>query len=143
MCQPGLALNEWGPAAWNTLHVVAHNYPLRPTRYDREATHKFLHLFARHLPCPACRKHFRALLAERIPSPTSHAFDGRGSLVAFMNDAHNDVNERLGKKTFTLEEHMEVYSLKPTIDPLRVTLLVCTVGGLCALAWARQQKQAV
>lgn len=105
----GLTLNEWGPSAWNMLHVVAHTFPRAPLDEDRQRMYDFLHLFALHLPCPSCREHFVELLKRNIPEPTSEAFRCRDSLVMFMNDAHNEVNRRLGKREFSLTEHYAVY----------------------------------
>ena len=102
----GLSIHRWGPAAWNTLHVVAHSYPREPTDAQREETRAFLQLFALHLPCPSCRKHFQSLLERRLDD---QALSSRARLVAFLNDAHNEVNVRLGKPVWTLEEHYQVY----------------------------------
>lgn len=42
--------------------------------------------------------------------------DSRADLVAFLNDVHNDVNRRLGKREFTLEEHYRAYSPRRVAD---------------------------
>lgn len=36
----------------------------------------------------------------------------RSSIVKLLNDAHNEVNARTGKRVYTLEEHYQVYSFK-------------------------------
>ena len=36
----------------------------------------------------------------------------RASIVKFLNDAHNEVNARTGKRLYTLEEHYQVYSFR-------------------------------
>jgi hypothetical protein len=97
---------QWGPQAWHTLHVVAHSWPRSPSDDDREAMRAFLVLFARHLPCPVCRRHFQALLERSLDDA---ALASRASLVAFLNDAHNEVNARLGKRVWTLDEHYRAY----------------------------------
>ena len=83
----------------------------------------FLHLFARHLPCPMCRKHFQALLARSLDDA---ALTSRASLVAFLNDAHNEVNMRLGKRVWTLDEHNRAYSARR--GGVRYTPLVIAAG---------------
>lgn len=117
----GLTISEWGPSAWNTLHVVAHTYPVNPSDNDRMQTFQFLNLFALHLPCPACREHFQALLARTVSTSDAPAFASRNAMVIFMNDAHNEVNVRLGKRTYSLEEHYQVY--RPTRRPSSSTLV--------------------
>ena len=106
----GLSISKWGPAAWNTLHVVAHTFPDAPTQKEREDLHSFLKLFGQHLPCPKCRTHFVQLLNERLTGADSVHLQSRERVTAFLNEAHNDVNRRLGKPSFTLEDHYSVYS---------------------------------
>ena len=137
----GLTISEWGPAAWNTLHVVAHTYPKHPTSRQRDETWQFLNLFALHLPCPSCRQHFQTLLHTRVPTSDAAAFDSRQSMVAFMNDAHNEVNVRLGKRVYSLEEHYRVY--RPTKSGIRTQQCACLglmfLIGLCAcMTWKRR-----
>ena len=82
--------------------------------------------------CAFCR------LARRA---TPDALSGRAAVVRLLNDAHNEVNARLGKRVWTLREHYEVYSLERAaarrVERVRrrhraVTLLV--IVGLAA-AW--------
>ena len=131
---PGLTIDQWGPAAWNTLHVVAHTYPKRPTEAQRQETHRFLLLFATHLPCPACRRHFTALLEARLDE---RALASRERLVAFLNDAHNEVNRRLGKRVFTIEEHHRVYrhSKRTGIDPVMTFAALVVVALAVVASW--------
>ena len=97
---PGITLDKWGPAAWNTLHVFAHTAPKRLTAAQRAEWRALLRTFSSFLPCPSCRSHFSAFLQARL---TDEALGTRAALVALLNDAHNDVNRRTGKRTFTLD----------------------------------------
>lgn len=107
MRKPGLALNEWGPAAWNTLHAMAHTAPERLSAQQQDEWMDFLRLFAVLLPCSKCHRHFEQFLSEHL---TPEAVATRVSLVALLNDAHNEVNARNGKRVYTLEEHYHVYT---------------------------------
>jgi hypothetical protein len=77
------------------------------------------------------------LLEEEIPSVDSEHFDSRENMVRFMNDMHNIVNTRLGKRVFTLQEHYEVFrpgpkSLSRSMNTLLLLILtMCTVGIIC------------
>ena len=106
---PGLTLGEWGPGAWNTLHVFAHSAPKELTREEMQKFAWFLNTFAEYLPCPRCRRHFQEFLDRRVTDETLHT---RSSIVKLLNDAHNEVNARTGKRLYTLEEHYQVYSLQ-------------------------------
>lgn len=132
---PGLTIDQWGPAGWNTLHVWAHFYPHAPTDAERDEMRALLYLFARHLPCPSCRQHFTSFLERRLDAD---ALATRAALVALLNDAHNEVNARLGKRVYTLEEHLRVYTLRrrrPTTPP--ALLLVVATAALVVLATQR------
>lgn len=139
----GLTIDKWGPGAWNTLHVVAHSYPKDPTRLQMTETRTFLLLFGKHLPCPSCRRHFLDLLQRNLDDRT---LASRATLVAFMNDAHNEVNQRLGKRTWTLEEHNRVYQRRQrAVAPSNLPLVA--VGGAllvtCAILTITSRKKNV
>ena len=85
------------------IHAIANGMP-DETLSDPEDTWQLLHLFANHLPCTTCGSHFRTFLTRRGMPQT------RSSLVALLNDAHNEVNIRLGKRTYTLREHICMFS---------------------------------
>lgn len=103
----GLTIGEWGPGAWNTLHVFAHSAPKELTSEEMQKFAWFLNTFAEYLPCPKCRRHFQGFLNRRMTEDTLRA---RSSIVKLLNDAHNEVNARTGKRVYTLEEHYKVYS---------------------------------
>mgnify|MGYP006131651519 CR=1 FL=1 len=106
---PGLTLGEWGPGAWNTLHVFAHSAPNELDTGKMQRFAQFLNIFADYLPCPKCRRHFHDFLDRRM---THDSLRTRSSIVKLLNDAHNEVNARTGKRMYTLDEHYKVYSFK-------------------------------
>lgn len=108
---PGLALSEWGPGAWNTLHAFAHTAPEELPPDERRRFREFLREFGRRIPCPKCRRHFLDFLDRR--ASMDEVFATRASVVALLNDAHNEVNARRGTRIFTLEEHYRVYDGRP------------------------------
>lgn len=106
---PGLALNEWGPGAWNTLHAIAHTSPKTLTPDQIDTYSAFFNTFADLLPCPRCRTHFREFLRARM-SPVTLAT--REAMVELMNDAHNEVNRSKGKRAYSIQQHYAVYNLR-------------------------------
>lgn len=149
----GSGLGEWGPSAWNVLHSFAQYYPVsNPSPQKKEATRNFLFAFASELPCPRCRRHFEAFLRERTESEGTGDGGGggggrvvdplssRAALVSLLNDAHNDVNRRTGKREFGLQEHVEIYGTKWRRRNARVeaeaasSLAACLVALLAASA---------
>lgn len=101
-----LALARWGPAMWHTLHAVAHTAPRVLSAERREETRRFLRAVVVHIPCPRCAEHFSDFLDRRMDDASLAT---RASLVALLNDAHNEVNARTGKRIWTLEEHCRAY----------------------------------
>ena len=104
--RPGITLDVWGPAAWNTLHVFAHTAPARLDEAEADEWRTFLAQFAARLPCPRCRRHFRDFLARRAGAPLRT----RAELVRLLHDAHNEVNVRTGKRPLSLAEHYALYA---------------------------------
>ena len=100
------SISVWGPATWLTLHVVAHTAPVMLSREEQDRMKQYLTLVAEHLPCPKCREHFEEFLRRRM---TASAVSTRNGLIRLLNDAHNEVNRRRGKPTWSLEDHMWEY----------------------------------
>ena len=95
----GFLTSIWGPPFWFVLHLTSFNYPVNPTRMDKELYKSFLHTFAKVLPCRFCRENFEknklaAGYNERI-------FDSRRQYSRFIFDLHNEVNRALGKRVLT------------------------------------------
>ena len=114
----GVTIDKWGPSAWNTLHAFAHRVPVTPSADQQRDFRHFLYSFGKHLPCPTCRTHFLKYLDVHL---TTHSLASRAATVAFLNDAHNDVNARLGKPIWSLDAHMAAYS--PAVQAHRRALL--------------------
>jgi hypothetical protein len=115
---------RWGRHAWMTLHTFAHTYPEVADPDRRREMREFLVLFAKNIPCPKCRLHFEEFLRDRLDDAS---LEGRRGLVEFMNDAHNSVNERLGRHVWTLHQHYAIYDSDFALPPSIVTLLLAVV----------------
>lgn len=100
--RPGFAITDWGPIFWITLHTIAHTAPMNLDSEQKEEMKIFLRLFARKLPCKKCSDHFSSYLDAHL---TDETVADRDSLVILINDVHNDVNRRCGKRVYTLKEH--------------------------------------
>ena len=102
-----LTLDVWGPAAWQTLHSFAHALPETLDDTEQYEVKQFLHSFATFLPCSRCGKHFSEFLHQN--ERTRDCFATRHNIVSLLNDCHNDVNRRRGKRQYTLDEHYGIY----------------------------------
>jgi hypothetical protein len=96
----------WGPIFWATMHITSLGYADEPTYAEKRAAKEFFTGMQYLLPCPTCRSHFREVL-QGLPIDTW--LDNRKSLVEWVWMAHNQVNQRLGKSTITMDEFYKRY----------------------------------
>jgi Erv1 / Alr family len=112
-------LSPW----WFVLHMDSMNYPLLPSRKQRETTHQWLMLTLNRVPCDAC-SNVESILSQLEYDPKIDLKD-RESYVRFLWRFHNALNERLGKSMYSLQELLDYY------DVLRATSCtkeVCTIS---------------
>jgi len=101
--------NIWGPHFWITLHTLTFNYPLNPSHSDKHNYHTFFTILKDILPCSVCRQHFNRKLKE---DPLKHHLNSRREIVEWMIDCHNKVNAETGKRYYSIDEVLKIYSQK-------------------------------
>lgn len=84
-----------GRHTWTFLHTMAAYYPEKPTTVDRFTTRLFLATFSQLYPCWHCADHLQQYTRTNPPKLGSQQQFSR-----WMCEAHNEVNERLGKPRF-------------------------------------------
>ena len=105
----GISPDVFGPCIWDTLSLIARNYPVTSaTKEDIDNHHNYLLLTGKLLPCVTCRKHCYEALVVLGYDPSVHLRD-RQSFSRFINALHNHVNKSIGKREFSYEEHREKY----------------------------------
>lgn len=87
--------HPWGPAVWATVHRIASRNP------KKQLFNTFVDDLARVLPCRECSEHAAAHVSHHPPA------EYVGDAVAWAYDYHNNVNERLGKPSPSLENVRE------------------------------------
>lgn len=86
-----------GRSSWTMLHSLTATYPKAPSSVIQQETRSFLTLFSKLYPCSHCAEDFRAWMKEDGNAPRLSSRDEFGK---WMCDAHNAVNEKLGKDKF-------------------------------------------
>ena len=86
-------INEWGPAAWYTIHSVC-AFSTPSTRSD---VNQWLTTTARVLPCKECQEEATEYVAANPPADAEDIF-------VWSVKFHNFVNERLGKRRITVAQ---------------------------------------
>lgn len=86
----------WGPSGWKLLHVATFLY----TPKDRQVYHDFFETIPYILPCKYCR-HSLSDYYEKYP--LKEALDSQESLVKWLYQIHNCVNDKLRDQGLTVQ----------------------------------------
>jgi FAD-linked sulfhydryl oxidase len=94
----------WGPKGWRWLHILAIDYPAKPTAADMRRTAFRIHKFLDNLPCVICSTHAKEYYKKYpLRLGSSH------QLQVWVWQFHNAVNLRLDKPYVTYKEYLKLY----------------------------------
>jgi hypothetical protein len=93
----GMLTSVWGPSMWHTLHAISFNYPVKPTKEDKETYLKFFKSIGGILPCRYCRENFKKNI-KKIPL-TLATMKTRETFSRWLYNLHEEINKMLGKKS--------------------------------------------
>jgi hypothetical protein len=93
----GMLTSIWGPSLWHYLHTLSFNYPIKPTKYQKEAHKKQLMLLKDTLPCRYCRENLKNNF-KTLPLKECH-LKNRDTFSRYVYQLHEVVNKMLGKKS--------------------------------------------
>lgn len=97
----------WGPHGWKFMHYVSLGYPNNPSEEDKKNYKTFYTSLQHILPCAKCAHNYSHNL---IKYPIDNHLSNRDSLVRWVIDIHNQVNNETGKKEYTYEEALSLYT---------------------------------
>ena len=86
---------ELGRNTWGYLHTMAAYWQDAPSTKEKSAMRTFIRQFSKTYPCEDCAYALRVWMKSNPPDVASQS-----TLSRWFCEAHNDVNERLGKKLF-------------------------------------------
>ena len=61
----GMLTSVWGPSMWHSLHTTSFNYPISPSKSDKEHYRKCILDLKHILPCGKCRNNLKQNLTLR------------------------------------------------------------------------------
>ena len=93
----GMLTKIWGPSLWHYLHVMSFNYPVHPSKEDKENYRVFLCNLRYVLPCGKCRKNLKKNF-KKLP-PKKSVFKNRESFSRYIYKLHELINKMLNKKS--------------------------------------------
>lgn len=99
--------SAWGPQLWHSIHMIALNYPDRPSASDKLNYKLFYESLKDVIPCLACADNYNEHLQDL---PIDRYLDSAGSLFAWTVHLHNIVNEVHSKSKWTVEEALAHYA---------------------------------
>lgn len=99
--------DAWGPQLWHSLHMIALNYPDKPSASDKLNYKLFFESLKDVIPCIACADNYAEHLHEM---PIERFLDNAHSLFGWTVELHNIVNAHTGKRKWTVEEAVKYYS---------------------------------
>jgi hypothetical protein len=102
--------NIWGPHGWKFLHYVSFGYPSDPSELDKQNYKNFYTSMQHILPCLKCAQNYAHNLKKY---PIDNHLESRDTLVRWVIDIHNQVNNETGKKEYTYEEAIDLYMSGP------------------------------
>ena len=102
--------NIWGPHGWKFMHYVSLGYPVNPTESEKQNYKNFYTSLQHILPCDKCAQNYSHNLQKY---PIDNHLESRDSLIKWVIDIHNQVNNETGKKEYTYEEAIDLYMSGP------------------------------
>lgn len=67
----GMLTSVWGPSMWHTLHTISFNYPVDPTKNDKQSYRDYILNLKYVLPCGKCRANLKNNF-KKLPLKMKH-----------------------------------------------------------------------
>ena len=93
----GMLTSVWGPSMWHFLHTMSFNYPVKPTKEQKEDYYNYLLSLQKVLPCKYCRDNYKGNLKKAKFS--RRVLRNRDTFSKFIYNLHEEVNCMLGKSS--------------------------------------------
>jgi hypothetical protein len=100
----------WGPHGWKFMHYVSLGYPSNPSEEDKRNYKNFYTSLQHILPCAKCAQNYSHNLKKY---PIDNHLGSRDTLIRWVIDIHNQVNNELGKKEYSYIEALDLYTSTP------------------------------
>ena len=96
----------WGPPGWKFMHYVSLGYPEKPSETDKQNYKAFYESLQYILPCHTCAQNYKENLKTM---PIVKALETRDSLIRWVIDIHNKVNNETKKPILEYQEALDLY----------------------------------
>ena len=104
----GMLTSVWGPGMWHYLHTMSFNYPVNPTKQQKEQYRSFVLSLQHVLPCGKCRTNLQKNF-KKLPLTMKDMLN-RETFSIYIYKLHELINTMLGKRSgLTYETVKERY----------------------------------
>lgn len=86
-----------GRSSWTLLHTMAASYPERPSPQQQNDATSFVSSLSKLYPCYSCASDFQEWMRVSRNAPR---VSSRKEFGQWLCEAHNEVNQKLGKEKF-------------------------------------------
>lgn len=93
----GMLTSVWGPSMWHYLHTMSFNYPISPTKKEKDEYMAFVKSLQYTLPCKYCRLNLVTNF-KSLPL-TMSCMKNRDTFSRYIYNLHELINTMLGKKS--------------------------------------------
>jgi hypothetical protein len=93
----GMLTSVWGPSLWHSLHTISFNYPISPSKSDKEHYRKYILDLKHILPCGKCRANLVDNF-KKLPLLMKH-MESRETFSKYVYELHELINSMLGKRS--------------------------------------------
>jgi hypothetical protein len=118
----GMLTSVWGPSLWHYLHLMSFNYPINPTKIQKQKYKQLLLNFQYTLPCKYCRINLKKNF-QKFPL-TDKIFENRNNFSRYIFNLHERINKLLGKNSgltyCEVRDNYEHFRSRCTIDKPKV-----------------------
>jgi hypothetical protein len=91
----GMLTSVWGPSLWHYLHLVSFNYPVNPTKIQKQKYKQLLLNLQYTLPCKYCRINLGNNF-KKFPLK-DEVFENRNNFSRYVFNLHELINKMLKK----------------------------------------------
>jgi len=95
--EDGMLTSVWGPSLWHTLHTISFNYPIKPSKEQKNFYKDFFTNLKNVLPCKYCRDNY--VLNLKKYKINSKVLKNRESFSRWVYNLHEHINTNLNKKS--------------------------------------------
>lgn len=121
----------WGPPQWIALHQMLRGYPDKPSPVAQTALKAYVIAMAGVIPCSVCSQHWSEL------APTVKT-GSRYEALKWSIDAHNTVNQRLGKPVYSYAQVIDMLNRQCPGNRYACSMMDATLSS--TLAHAQQAR---